>query len=182
MAKNPSEAPIFLEHSNYQRGQIWNRVIEVLPEIAKQYPEECIREMLQAYEEAKSKLKATICSKCHQPISQESWTRRSLDTMAEKTDINFKAAYHYCYLIPTFHSHATAWGIDARLRETESGAMAFKESTEADARQAVLYAHGMILRLLTLEDKFFALGLGSEIEKRMEAFQTIWSHAPESDR
>lgn len=52
--------------------------------------------------------------------------------------------------------------------------MTFKESTESDARQAVLYAHGMILRLLTLEDQFFGWGLGEEIPRRIEAFQQIW--------
>ena len=174
LAKNPSEARIFVEHSAYQRGQIWNRLVEIMPEMAKRYPPEKIQQMLQEYEDAKAKLKATTCSKCGQPISQEAWTRRALDTMAEKTDMNFKAAYLYCYLIPTFHSHATAFGIDARLYETESGAMAFKETTESDARQAVLYAHGMILRLVALEDQFFGLGLGDEIARRTEAFQRIW--------
>lgn len=179
LAKHPQEAPIFLQHSAFQRGQIWNRAVELVPEIAKRHPEEKIREMLQEYEEAKARLKATICTKCGQPISQEAWTRHSLDTMAEKTDMNFKAAYPYCYLIPTFHPHATGWGIDARLYETESGAMAFKESTEADARHAVLYAHGMILRLLDLEDRFFGLGLRDEIAERTEAFQLIWGASAE---
>lgn len=116
----------------------------------------------------------TTCSKCSQPISQEAWTRRTLDTMAEKTDMNFKAAYPYCYLIPTFHSHATAFGIDARLYENESGVMAFKETTESDARHAVLYAHGMILRLMAFENQFFGLGLDDEIARQTEIFKRVW--------
>ncbi len=174
LAKNPSEARIFLEHSAYQRGQLWNRLIEIMPEIAKRYPPEKIQQMLREYEDARAKLKATTCSKCGQPITQDAWTRCALDTMAEKTDMNLKAAYPYCYLIPTFHLHATAFAIDARLYETESGAMSFKETTASDARQAVLYAHGMILRLVDLEDRFFGLGLGDEIARRTEAFQRIW--------
>jgi hypothetical protein len=36
--------------------------------------------------EARAKLKTSYCNKCNQPIAQEVWTRKSLDTMAEQAE------------------------------------------------------------------------------------------------
>jgi hypothetical protein len=138
---------------------------ERTPQQIKEFEDEC--------KEAKAKLKASICNKCKQPITQEQWTRVSLDTMAQQADANLGVSYAYCYLLPTFHSHATAFGLESRLRMTETG-FSFKEISEPEARKAVLYAHGLILRLLKLQNNYFGLGLDAEIESRWNEFPRIW--------
>jgi hypothetical protein len=96
-----------------------------------------------------------------------------LDTMAEHADANLAVSYAYCYLLPTFHSHATAFGLESRLRKTETG-YSFKETSEPEARKALLYAHGLVLRLLKLQNSYFELGLDAEIAARWDVFREIW--------
>jgi hypothetical protein len=170
IAANPPEARLFLSHSYIQRGKLWNRLKAILPNVKDKRTPEQVKEFDDAYREAKAELKATSCSKCGQPITQEAWTRKSLDQMAKKSvDPSLADSYAYCYLLPTFHSHATAFGMEARMRKTEMG-HTFEELSEKEARQAVLYGHGLILR----QNSYFELGLDSEVEARFEMFPKIW--------
>jgi hypothetical protein len=56
--------------------------------------------------------------------------------MAKKADTGLAEICGSSYLEPTFHSHATAYGIGTWLRETEGGAYTFNESTEPDAQES----------------------------------------------
>src|SRR5260370_30325144 len=140
ISKNPPEARLFLSHSFIERDKVWRRFKELMPD----YPDKRTAEDIKAFEEelreAKTRLKDSVCKKCNQPISQEAWTRKALDVMAEKADGNLARAYAYCYLLPTLHSHATAFGMESRMKRTEEG-YSFKEITEDEARKAVLYGH-----------------------------------------
>lgn len=173
ISKNAPEARLFLSHSFIERDKVWRRFKELIPD----YPDNRKAEDIAAFEqelgEAKARLKESICKKCNQPISQEAWTRKTLDVMAEKADGNLARAYAYCYLMPTLHSHATAFSMESRMRWTEAG-YSFKEITEEEARKAVLYGHGLILRLLKLENGHFGLELDAEVEERWRAFPEIW--------
>ena len=94
--------------------------------------------------------------------------------MAKQTDINLSALYGACYLTPTFHSHATAFGLGARFRRNEDGATSYQETSAAEARQALLLAHNLVLRHLGLQNEYFKLGLDEEIQPRIDAFSPIW--------
>src|SRR5438093_1408775 len=61
----------------------------------------------------------SICKKCGQPKTDEAWTRVDLATMAQKADVNLAVLYGWCYLEPTFHSHATGFGLSRRLRRND---------------------------------------------------------------
>jgi len=180
IAKKPSEARIFLSHSFIQREKLWNRLKEILPDIKDERTPEQVKEFEDECKDAKANLKASICSKCKQPITQEQGTRVSLDTMAQQADANLGVSYVYCYLLPTFHSHATAFGLESRLRMTETG-FSFKETSEPEARKAVLYAHGLILRLLKLQNNYFELGLDAEIDSRWNEFPKLWKSEPSEE-
>ncbi len=177
IAKVPSEARIFLSHSFIEREKLWKRLKELLPDIKDERTPEQTKEFEDECKEAKAKLKASICNKCKQPITQEQWTRVSLDTMAQQADANLAGSYAYCYLLPTFHAHATAFGLESRMDLTESG-FSFKETSEPEARKAVLYAHGLVLRLLKLQNNYFGLGLDTEIESCWDDFPKIWKSGP----
>jgi hypothetical protein len=98
----------------------------------------------------------------------------SVDAMAEKADKQLGASYANCYLIPTYHSHPTALGLESRLKFTEDG-FTFRDTTERETRKAVLYGHGRLLRLLRQQNDYFQLGLDAEIDAQDEAFVRIWS-------
>lgn len=174
IAKNPAEARHFLMHSYVQRWKLWQRTVEIKPEITKQVPPEEIQALEAEYNEARKQMKSEICKTCGQPNTQEAWTRTNLDTMATQTDPSLAAAYAYCYLLPTFHSHATAFGLESRFKQTDKG-FSYKELSEDEAHNAVMHGHGLTLRLLKQQDSYFNLGLGSEIDARWKAFPPIWT-------
>lgn len=108
----------------------------------------------------KAKRAESICNKCGQPKTQEAWTRVDMATMAKQADSNLSALYGACYLTPTFDSHATGFGLNARFRRTESGSVSYQEISEKDARQAILLAHNLVLRHLALQNEYFQAGFG----------------------
>jgi hypothetical protein len=175
IAKNPAEARPFLIHSYIQRWKLWKRTVEIKPEIEKQVPPQEIQELEHEYSEARKQMKAEICKTCGQPNTQEAWTRTNLDTMATHTDPSLAVAYAYCYLLPTFHAHATAFGLESRFTHTEKG-YSYKELSEGEAHSAVLNGHGLILRLLKQQNSYFNLGLDAEIEARWKMFPQIWGN------
>jgi hypothetical protein len=97
-----------------------------------------------------------------------------LANIAKQTDINLSALYGACYLTPTFHSHATGFGLSTRFRPTERGTNSYQETSEKEARQAIMLAHNLVLRHLTLQNEYFKLGLNEEIQPRVDAFLRIW--------
>lgn len=174
IAKNPSEARHFLAHTDIQKGKLWKRLVEIMPEIANRYTAEQIQDLLARQQRAQANLKSEYCNKCNQPVTQDEWTRVSLDTMAEKADPNLAALYATCSLMPTFHLHATAFGLESRLRKTQRG-YSFVETSEEEAWQALMLGHNLILRLLTLQNSYFGLGLDSEINACIDMFSQIWN-------
>ena len=63
----------------------------------------------------------------------------------------------------------------------DGGGFTFREITEKEARLAVLLGHNLILRLLKLQNEYFALDLDAEIKARFEIFPKIWDSIPPID-
>lgn len=174
IAKNPSEARPFVEDDAIKKWKLWQQAIAVTPDLKNGVPKEKIDALEAEYKRVKGKRAESICNKCGQPKTQEAWTRVDLANMAKQTDINLSALYGACYLTPTFHSHATGFGLGARFRRTEDGANSYQETSEPEARQAIMLAHNLVLRHLGLQNEYFNLGLDEEIQPRIDAFPPIW--------
>jgi len=174
VAKNPSEARPFVEDDAIKKWKLWQQTIEVMPDLKDSIPKQEIDSLQAEYKRVKAKRAESICNKCGQPKTQEAWTRVDLANMAKQTDINLSALYGACYLTPTFHSHATGFGLSARFRPTERGTNSYQETSEKEARQAIMLAHNLVLRHLTLQNEYFKLGLNEEIQPRVDAFLRIW--------
>jgi hypothetical protein len=179
IAKNPSEARPFADDAAIKKWRLWSSILEVAPESKGTVPEEVVKALEKEFQEAHAKRKEWFCNKCGQPKTQDAWTRVDLLTMAKKTDPQLAALYGSCYLEPTFHSHATAFGLARRLYRTEDGVNSFRETSEKEARTAVLLGHNLSLRLLSLQNEHFKLGLDVQVQARVDAFLTIWR---DSDR
>ena len=165
ISKNPAEVRHFFNDSAIKRQGIWKRSLEWMPELRERYPAEQIAKLEQSYRQALGKRAETICKKCGHPKTQEAWTPRDLETMAKQTDANLGCLYASCYLEPTCHVHATSFGIERRLNGHN-----YRDSSEAEAKQAVHLSHNLVLRVLWLQDAYFRLGLEGEIEARAKAF------------
>jgi RNase P subunit RPR2 len=174
IAQNPSEARHFLAHSDIEKGKLWKRLVEIMPDLAKRYTAEQIKDLEDRQQSAQENLKSDYCKKCNQPLTQEAWTRATLETMAQKVDPNLKVLYPTCYVMPTLHHHATPFGLETRLRQMPNGGYTFRETSEGEARQAVMLGHNLMLQLLNLQNSYFGLGLDNEIKTRCEAFIKIW--------
>jgi hypothetical protein len=185
IAANPEEVRPFLSHVSIEKDKLLRRLQELKPGLVDERTPEQAKQFETDLQEAKEFVSSSMCKKCGQPITTEAWTRRSLEEMALKSDPGLAQSYAYCYLLPTFHSHATALGLEARLRQTETG-YTFAETSEKEAQNAVLYGHGVILRLLKLQNTYFKLALDGEVEARWQAFPRVWagqsSGASEADK
>jgi len=102
--------------------------------------------------------------------------------MAQKADANLAVLYGWCYLEPTFHSHATGFGLSQRLkRNQDNTGWTFREITEREARTALHLAHNLILRVLKLHEDYFKLGLEAEIQPRIDELPNVWEGIPQMD-
>lgn len=173
IAKKPSEARPFIEDDAIKRWKLWQQALSVLPDLKDKVRKEKLNELEAEYNRVRATRKVSICNKCGQPKTQEAWTRVDVATMAKEADPNLAALYGECYLIPTFHSHATGFNLSERFQRTEGG-NSYQEMSEKEANKATKLAHLLLIRHLTLQNEYFKLGLDAEIQPRINAFVPIW--------
>jgi Family of unknown function (DUF5677) len=179
IAASPSEANIFLAHTDIEKGKILNRAIATVPQlVSRDFTAEEIQKIQHAKKAAEEKKKIEYCTKCSQPKTDEAWTRVSLDAMAKKVDADLLNMYGEYYVVPTLLTHATPFGLDIRFRRTENmpDDLALGEKF---GRKAVWRGHYLILKLLRHQDSYFKLGLADRIDARCSAFTAVWPESTE---
>jgi len=82
----PSEARVFAESSSISKLNYLTRLRDFIPETQVRYDDAFIEHVQKDAEATKAKRKQSFCSKCRQPITNEAWTRVSLDVMAREVD------------------------------------------------------------------------------------------------
>ena len=173
LAIKPAEARDFADNEAIEKKKLWREYVVAMPELKHRISEDRIQRMEKEYDEARVKRKTKFCSKCNQPITTEAWTRVSIRDMAEKVDPQLVSLYAEAYLTGTFLLHPTAHGISARVSHSEQGFM-FRDTTEDEATHALIIGHQLILRLLTMQDGYFGLGLSAEVKERTNAYFKVW--------
>jgi hypothetical protein len=93
MEKNPAEARAFAESSAIMKLNYLKRRFEADPAIRNRFSEEFMQTVEQDAAAAEAKRKQSICSKCRQPVTQEAWTRISLDVMAKAAEPALEVFY-----------------------------------------------------------------------------------------
>lgn len=175
--KKPSEARIFTESSAIAKLNYLTRTFEASPESRKRFSDDFMHTIESDAAAAQAKRKQSICSKCRQPVTQEAWTRVSLDVMAKQAAPALGVFYPQFYLEGTAQSHANMFGIERRLVR-EKGSVSYKETSEEEARFAVHLGHHLMVRLLALQDDYFSLGLGNDVQKCADDFGAVWGAGP----
>jgi hypothetical protein len=179
LASKPEEAKLFNDHSAIEKWKVWMRAVEVIPQLKETVPAEDVARL----EEMQKKARRNVehCKKCGQPVTDEAWTRVSLDTKAKQVDeatgTSLLNLYGPCYQTPTAVMHATPLGLEMRLKETAGGNHIYNEMPETVAHDSLLRAHGLVLRLFKHLNGYFALGLDGDVESRWLAFPKIWNGA-----
>lgn len=182
IAQNPTEAKRFDDNAKLQKGKVWNRIVAVAPNAKDLLTPDDIQKIQEAYAEAKAQQNAEICKKCGRAITVDAWTRASVEEMAQKVDANagsdssLQKLYGPCFLVPTSYIHPTALGLQLRSG-TIDGGLVYRDLSESEAHTAVLRGHGVVLRMLKLQNAYFKLGLDDELAERWRMFPVIWSGA-----
>ena len=86
--------------------------------------------------------------------------------MAHKVGKGYEDIYFDAFYKPTLQVHTTAASLMARLEITSDGKMTFKSGAQrVEARHAVVLAHSLLLRVLDLQNQYFALGLEDDLQR-----------------
>jgi Family of unknown function (DUF5677) len=181
IAMKPEEAKIFDDHASIEKWKVWVRTLKAVPDAKHTVPEETIQKLDEQQQQVRIRLKTEKCKTCKQPMTQEAWTRVDVATMAEQVDAaesskSLQNLYAPCYLMGTALMHPTPFGLELRLERTDAG-LVYKDLPEAQAHDALLRAHGLVLRLFKLMNEYFVLGLDAELDARWQAFPKIWNGA-----
>jgi hypothetical protein len=173
VAKHPSEARVFVELSAVTKRNYLTRV-KAVPEMKDSVRDEVMQKVEENAAEVSAKRKQSVCSKCHQPITQEAWTRVSMDVMAKEVDPFLGLHYHEFYVETTAQIHPNMFGMERRLVAIEGDGYTYKEISEDEARFAVYLGHNLMIRLLNMQNEHFKLGIDVELREREKAFGTAW--------
>lgn len=176
--KNPAEARIFAESSAITKLNYLKRTFEASAESRSRFSDEFMATIERNAAAAQAKRKQSICPKCRQPVTQEAWTLVSLDVMAKTAEPALEVFYPQFYLEGTAQSHANMFGIERRLIRKKGGGITYKETSEEEARFAVHLGHHLMVRLLAMQNRYFALGFDDEVKKRIEGFVAVWGRSP----
>ncbi len=177
LGNKPSEAAIFVEQDAIDLHKLRQRLFDIAPELKADFTPEDIQALDDRYQQSRARAKSEICTKCGQPKNDDAWARVALDKRAEAVDkaagTDFVALYAFCYLVPTYHAHAKASGLQMRLEMTDTG-WSDKKSSENEAHAAVMRGHCLLLKLFKQRNEYFNLGLQDEIRARWDAFDAVW--------
>jgi hypothetical protein len=102
---------------------------------------------------AQAKRKQSICRKCRQPITQEAWTRVSLDVMAKVVEPGLEVFYPQFYLEGTCQSHANMFGIERRFIRKKGGGITYKDTSRGGGAHL---GHHLMARLLAMENQLWS--------------------------
>lgn len=178
MVLHPSEARPFVESSSIAKLNYINRMLKDFPEMKVRYSDEFMAELSANAAAARAKRKESTCSKCGQPVTQQAWTRVSLDIMAKEVEPSLEVLYPQFYLEGTQQSHANMLGIERRLIEKDGG-YTYKDISEDEARAALHLGHHLMVKLLWMQNEHFKLGLDEGAQNCARAFISIWKKKPE---
>jgi hypothetical protein len=173
VAKHLSEARVFVESSAVTKRNYLTRA-KAVPEMKDRVRDEVMQKVEENAAEVSVKRKRSVCSKCHQPVTQEAWTRVSMDVMAKEVDPFLGFHYHEFYVETTAQIHPNMFGVERRLVALEGGGYTYKEISEDEARCALYLGHNLMIRLLKMQNEYFNLGVDAELQERAKAFGKVW--------
>jgi hypothetical protein len=179
IADKPSESRAFVESSSIAKLNYLNRLLKAVPEMKERFNDEFMQRVRADAAAAQAKRKDSTCPKCRQPITQDAWTRVSLDVMARAVEPSLEVLYPQFYLEGTAQSHANMLGIERRLIKKDGG-YTYKDISEDEARFALHLAHHLMVKLLSMQNGYFKLGFDDEVHDCIQAFLSIWGKKPQA--
>lgn len=150
LIKYPNEVDAFNAYGDINVGRLIRRVQNDGVDLAAA-PDEWLTDVEKAYETARPRF---TDARGH---IQGSWTKLSLDSLAQK--VGLEKLYGLCALWPTTQIHSTSAGLDARLRVSKQDILFTHEPQPDHADYALRYAHDLTVHLLAALNDFFGFGV-----------------------
>jgi hypothetical protein len=179
LANKPEATERFLDFGDVQ---MWRAVESLRHDFPENLPlsERQVAEAKAAFDRVKGQFE-NKCEKCGNPYPAASW--KSHYTVAKKgrpphVDKDKPWIDHFAfayYFRPTLELHATRQSIFSRLEVTQEGLLRFKsEAQRKEAEEAMRAAHHLALASLEIQNRYFRLNAGDEVDARHADFLEAW--------
>ena len=178
---NPDTAEQFLEYHKVHVFRAFNHA-KKLGEFGPHVSSDDADRIKAEYEAVKAQYTETLCDACDKTRIQGSWTKLDTASMAQKAGKGYAALYFDAFYLPTLQVHTAVSSLKARVILKPGGGMTFKDGSQrTEARNAVVMAHNLLLRVLDSQSTHFKLGLESMLEKNVAEFQAAYGKGPPKD-
>lgn len=137
-------------------------------------PAEVIKLTEEEYAKVRDTFFTSSCNKCKAKGIQPSWTRKSIEELAEIAGREYKVLYMDCYFFPMLQLHTTPQSIMEQI-QTVDGKLTFNPGSGKQLIDSALSAaHQLIVQVLFTQSDHFKLGLDEELILRFEEFMESW--------
>jgi hypothetical protein len=132
-------------------------------------------EVAEDYEKVRERFRVTDCKKCATTKVNHTWSALDFASMAKSTALGILLAQ--AYYEPLNHAHSTAEAIMTRLERQADGEIGFKPGPQRnDADRAVQVAHSVLVALLEVQAKHFAMpALAEKAATCAEDYVEVWA-------
>ena len=163
--ENPDEAERFLEFDKVHKYKAYHHA-KKLDQFGPKLSPQTVKQIEDEFAAVKASYSEEICKPCGKTRLIGSWTKLDTASMAHKVGKGYEDIYFDAFYKPTLQVHTTAASLMARLEITSDGKMTFKSGAQrVEARHAVVLAHSLLLRVLDLQNQYFALGLEDDLQR-----------------
>jgi hypothetical protein len=124
----------------------------------------------------KDRFQTTNCKKCGTKKPMISWSKKDVRSQARAAGSVLEGYYHQAYFEPTLQIHSTIPSILARMKiDPETDQLYISTDSQRDrAKMTLSTAHFVILTILFTQEKYFQLGLESELFERGKDLEECW--------
>jgi hypothetical protein len=109
---------------------------------------------------------------------QPNWTKHSVPDLAKNVSAEMRSLYFNGFLSPTMYIHPTFIGLTQQIEFLEQGRVTVNMKIEdEEVRVSLGVAHGLLLQLYSVINRYFSLGQDSELKIFCDAFAACWPDA-----
>jgi len=182
LLNNVDKGDLFMDFHFVHRYKAYNH-LKKISNVAKQPTQEMIDQIKSDYERVKDQYLEEICKTCQKKRPQPSWTKLDTASMAGLVGKGYAELYYDAFYQPTLQTHTTVASVLTRLKQKADGSIGFDEGPQREhAKNAVILAHNILLRIVDTQNKHFKLGLDTEIEQRAKEFLEAYAHREDASK
>lgn len=173
ISDNPTQAEPFLEYHHIHKGKMLIHA-EKSFDLEKDIDAKELATAKENYKTYKDKFQEIDCKICKTEKTMFSWSKLDILSMAQK--IGLDGLYFPGFFYPTLQAHATPTSLMTRMKVGKNGNISFDEGPQHQlASKSLITAHDLMISVLMIQNTYFKLNIDSEIEKRKNDFQEVWT-------